>query len=134
VFWVDNLTFYLSLVAVARFTLLVILWWIERIVITGNRVMLVQGFIVSRAGMMPLSKVTARLRHVDRRVGGADSGPQSHRLHTAPGGGLRRGVRTDVRREGTDQLHRHAGQAAPGDVDAAAAAPRDEGQIAVGAG
>jgi uncharacterized membrane protein YdbT with pleckstrin-like domain len=55
---VDNLTFYLSLVAVVRFTVLVILWWIERIVISDKRVMLAQGFIVARVGMMPLSKVT----------------------------------------------------------------------------
>jgi hypothetical protein len=55
---VDNLTFYVSLVAVARFTVLVILWWIERIVITDKRVMLAQGFIVARIAMMPLSKVT----------------------------------------------------------------------------
>ena len=55
---VDNLTFYLSLVAVIRYTVLTILWWIERIVITDKRVMLAQGFIVHRVGMMPLSKVT----------------------------------------------------------------------------
>jgi uncharacterized membrane protein YdbT with pleckstrin-like domain len=55
---VDNLTFYLSLVAVLRFTVLTILWWIERIVITDKRVMLAQGFIVHSVGMMPLSKVT----------------------------------------------------------------------------
>ena len=55
---VDNLTFYLSVVAVIRFTVLTILWWIERIVITDKRVMLAQGFIVHRIGMMPLSKVT----------------------------------------------------------------------------
>ncbi len=55
---VDNLTFYLALVAVVRFTILTILWWIERIVITDKRVMLAQGFIVHKVGMMPLSKVT----------------------------------------------------------------------------
>ena len=55
---VDNITFYLALVAVLRFTVLTILWWIERIVITDKRVMLAQGFIVHTVGMMPLSKVT----------------------------------------------------------------------------
>ena len=51
------------------------LWWIERIVITDKRVMLAQGIITHKVGMMPLSKVTdltfertpgrphARLRH-----------------------------------------------------------------------
>jgi uncharacterized membrane protein YdbT with pleckstrin-like domain len=54
----DNLTFYLALAAVLRFTLLTILWWIERIVITDKRVMLAEGIITHKVGMMPLSKVT----------------------------------------------------------------------------
>jgi uncharacterized membrane protein YdbT with pleckstrin-like domain len=55
---VDNVTFYLALAAVLRFTLLTVLWWIERIVITDKRVMLAQGIITHKVGMMPLSKVT----------------------------------------------------------------------------
>jgi uncharacterized membrane protein YdbT with pleckstrin-like domain len=55
---VDNLAFYLALVAVVRFTVLTMLWWIERIVITDKRVMLAQGIIVHNVGMMPLGKVT----------------------------------------------------------------------------
>jgi uncharacterized membrane protein YdbT with pleckstrin-like domain len=55
---VDNLTFYLALAAVIRFTLQTILWWIERIVITDKRVMLAEGIITHNVGMMPLSKVT----------------------------------------------------------------------------
>jgi uncharacterized membrane protein YdbT with pleckstrin-like domain len=55
---IDNITFYLALVTVLRFTVLTILWWIERIVITDKRVMLAQGIIVHNVGMMPLSKVT----------------------------------------------------------------------------
>jgi uncharacterized membrane protein YdbT with pleckstrin-like domain len=55
---VDNLTFYLALVAVLRFSVNAILWWIERIVITDKRVMLSQGVITHRLGMMPLGKVT----------------------------------------------------------------------------
>jgi len=55
---VDNLTFYLALAAVLRFTVLTILWWTERIVITDKRVMLAQGIITHNVGMMPLSKVT----------------------------------------------------------------------------
>jgi uncharacterized membrane protein YdbT with pleckstrin-like domain len=54
----DTLTFYLALAAVVRFTLKTILWWIERIVITDKRVMLAQGIITHKVGMMPLSKVT----------------------------------------------------------------------------
>ena len=55
---IDNLTFYLALAAVVRFTLITFLWWIERIVITDKRVMLAQGIITHKVGMMPLSKVT----------------------------------------------------------------------------
>jgi hypothetical protein len=55
---IDNLTFYLALAAVVRFTVQTILWWIERIVITDKRVMLAAGIITHNVGMMPLSKVT----------------------------------------------------------------------------
>ena len=55
---VDNLTFYLALVAVVRFTVIVLLWWTERIVVTDKRMMLSSGIITHRLGMMPLSKVT----------------------------------------------------------------------------
>ena len=65
---VDNITFYLALVAVCRFTVLTILWWIERIVITDKRVMLAEGFIVHKVGMMPLSKVTDLT--FERSIGG----------------------------------------------------------------
>jgi uncharacterized membrane protein YdbT with pleckstrin-like domain len=55
---IDNVAFYLALVAVLRFTVLTIQWWIERIVITDKRVMISQGIIVHNVGMMPLGKVT----------------------------------------------------------------------------
>ena len=55
---VDNVTFYLALVAVLRFTGIVIMWWIERIVVTDKRVMISSGLITHNLGMMPLSKVT----------------------------------------------------------------------------
>ena len=55
---IDNLTFYLALAAVLRFTLKVILWWIERIVITDKRVMIARGLLTHKLAMMPLSKVT----------------------------------------------------------------------------
>jgi hypothetical protein len=55
---VHNLAFYLSLAAVVRFTVQVILWYIERLVVTDKRVMLAEGIITHKVGMMPLSKVT----------------------------------------------------------------------------
>ena len=55
---VDNLTFYLALAAVVRFSICTYEWWNDRIVITDKRVMLDQGIITTRVGMMPLGKVT----------------------------------------------------------------------------
>jgi uncharacterized membrane protein YdbT with pleckstrin-like domain len=55
---VDNMTFYLALVAVLRFNVLAILWWTERIVITDKRLMWDRGVITQKLGMMPLTKVT----------------------------------------------------------------------------
>jgi uncharacterized membrane protein YdbT with pleckstrin-like domain len=55
---IDNLTFYLALAAVIKFSIHAYEWWNERIVITDKRVMLDQGIITSRVGMMPLGKVT----------------------------------------------------------------------------
>jgi uncharacterized membrane protein YdbT with pleckstrin-like domain len=55
---VDNLTWYAGLVAVLRLTILVALWWVERIVITDKRVMLAKGILTHDIGMMPLGKVT----------------------------------------------------------------------------
>ena len=51
-----------------RFTVLTILWWIERIVITDKRVMLAEGIIVHKVGMMPLGKVTDLT--FERTIGG----------------------------------------------------------------
>ena len=107
-----------------RFTVLTILWWIERIVITDKRVMLAEGFIVHKVGMMPLTKVTDLTfeRSIGGRLlgygtlivesGGPDPGAQPHRLHAAPGGGLRGAVGAGVRREGQDPRHRAAGPTA----------------------
>jgi uncharacterized membrane protein YdbT with pleckstrin-like domain len=55
---IDNLTWYAGLVVVFRLTVLVALWWVERIVITDKRVMLSQGILTHNVGMMPLGKVT----------------------------------------------------------------------------
>ena len=117
---IDNVTFYLALVAVLRFTILTILWWIERIVITDKRVMLAQGIIVHNVGMMPLSKVTDLTfqRTLVGRVLGygtliVESAGQIQALNRidympAPRGGLRGPLGAGVRREGQDARHRAA--------------------------
>ena len=121
---IDNLAWYLALVAVLRFTVHTILWWIERIVITDKRVMLAEGIITHKVGMMPLGKVTdltfertlgGRMfgygtHH--RGVGRSDPGAQPDRLPAAPRGDLRGAVRARVRGEGQDARHRDARQAA----------------------
>ena len=56
---IDNLTFYLALAAVLRFTVKTITWWTERLVITDKRVMLAEGINTHKVGKMPLSNVTA---------------------------------------------------------------------------
>jgi uncharacterized membrane protein YdbT with pleckstrin-like domain len=55
---IDTLTWYAGLVIVLRLTILVLDWWIERIVITDKRVMMSTGIITHRVAMMPLRKVT----------------------------------------------------------------------------
>jgi uncharacterized membrane protein YdbT with pleckstrin-like domain len=55
---IDTLTWYAGLVVVLRLTILVLDWWIERIVITDKRVMMSTGIITHRVAMMPLRKVT----------------------------------------------------------------------------
>jgi hypothetical protein len=54
----DTLTWYAGLVIVLRLTILIALWWVERIVITDKRVMLARGILTHNIGMMPLGKVT----------------------------------------------------------------------------
>jgi hypothetical protein len=54
----DTLTWYAGLVAILRLTILIALWWVERIVITDKRVMLAKGILTHNIGMMPLGKVT----------------------------------------------------------------------------
>ena len=126
---VDNLTFYLALVAVLRFTVLTILWWIERIVITDKRVMLAAGHHHAQRGHdaaeqghrphLPAHprRPHARLRHADRRVGGADPGAQPDRVHAPPRGDLRGALRAGVRREGQDARDRACSPARAGGAD-----------------
>jgi len=55
---VNTFAWYGGVVVVARLTILVIDWWVERIVITDQRVMMSTGIITQRLAMMPLRKVT----------------------------------------------------------------------------
>ena len=127
---IDNLTFYLALAAVLRFTMQTILWWIERIVVTDKRVMLAEGIITHNVGMMPLSKVTDLT--FERTFGGRMLGYgtlivesagqiqalEQDQVRAAPRGGLRGALRADLRREGQDPRDGHARPARAGAVTA----------------
>lgn len=55
---VDNVMFYGAVLVVLRFSYRIAEWWVERIVVTDKRIMLTQGVLTHRVGMMPLTKVT----------------------------------------------------------------------------
>ncbi len=106
-----------------RFTVIVLLWWTERIVVTDKRMMLSSGIITHRLGMMPLSKVTDLTfeRTVAGRMlgygtvivesAGPEPGVREDQVRAAPGGGLRGHLRDDLRRPGSDPGHRRAAPA-----------------------
>lgn len=59
VFWLlQNILWYGALFVVARFTYVVLIWWVERIVVTDKRMMMTTGIITTKVLMMPISKVT----------------------------------------------------------------------------
>jgi len=49
---------YAALLVVLRFAYIVIDWWVERIVVTDKRFMLITGVFTNRVAMMPIGKVT----------------------------------------------------------------------------
>ena len=57
--WVfQNVLWYAALLVVLRFAYIVVDWWVERIVVTDKRFMLITGVFTNRVAMMPISKVT----------------------------------------------------------------------------
>ena len=55
---VQNVLWYFALLVVLRFAYIVIDWWVERIVVTDKRFMLITGVFTNRVAMMPITKVT----------------------------------------------------------------------------
>jgi len=55
---VQNLLWYVALFVVLRFTYQVLIWWVERIVVTDKRILMTTGVFTTRALMMPITKVT----------------------------------------------------------------------------
>lgn len=54
----QNILWYAALLVVLRFAYIVVDWWVERIVVTDKRFMLVTGVFTNRVAMMPIGKVT----------------------------------------------------------------------------
>jgi uncharacterized membrane protein YdbT with pleckstrin-like domain len=54
----QNILWYAALFVVLRFTYLVLIWWVERIVVTDKRMMKTTGIITTKVLMMPITKVT----------------------------------------------------------------------------
>ena len=54
----ENLLWYAALLVVLRFAYVVVDWWVERIVVTDKRFMLITGVFTTRVAMMPIGKVT----------------------------------------------------------------------------
>lgn len=55
---VDNVLWYAALLVVLRFAFVLVEWWVERIVVTDKRFMLITGVFTTRVAMMPIGKVT----------------------------------------------------------------------------
>lgn len=55
---VQNVLWYVALFALLRFTFYLVEWWVERIVVTDKRFMLIRGIFTTRVAMMPVTKVT----------------------------------------------------------------------------
>lgn len=54
----QNILWYAALLVVLRFAYIVVDWWVERIVVTDKRFMLITGVFTNRVAMMPIGKVT----------------------------------------------------------------------------
>jgi membrane protein YdbS with pleckstrin-like domain len=54
----DTLLGLVALVAVARFLYLVLAWWLDRIVVTDQRLFEVSGLLTKKVAVMPLAKLT----------------------------------------------------------------------------
>ncbi len=55
---IQNLLWYVALIVVLRFAWVVLSWWVERIVVTDQRILKTSGLLTIKVQMMPISKVT----------------------------------------------------------------------------
>ncbi|HEU5469636.1 MAG TPA: PH domain-containing protein [Actinophytocola sp.] len=55
---IQNVLWYVALFVLLRFTYEVLIWWVERIVVTDKRILMTTGVFTTRVLMMPIGKVT----------------------------------------------------------------------------
>jgi hypothetical protein len=55
---IQNVLWYIALIVVLRYAYQVLMWWLERIVVTDKRILMTTGLFTTRALMMPITKVT----------------------------------------------------------------------------
>lgn len=63
VWWAQNILWYAGLFVLLRFAYSVLEWYVERIVVTDKRFMIITGIVTSSVQMMPISKVTDLTYH-----------------------------------------------------------------------
>lgn len=56
--FVQNVLWYLTLIALLRLTFYLVEWWVERIVVTDKRAMITSGIFTTKVAMMPVGKIT----------------------------------------------------------------------------
>lgn len=56
--FMQTLAWWIVLVALGRIGWIIGEWWVERFIVTDQRVMLISGIITRKVAIMPLSKVT----------------------------------------------------------------------------
>lgn len=56
--FMQTLAWWIVLVALGRLGWIIGEWWVERFIVTDQRVMLISGIITRKVAIMPLSKVT----------------------------------------------------------------------------
>lgn len=56
--FLQTLAWWIVIVALARLAWIVGEWWVERFIVTDQRVMLISGIVTRKVAIMPLAKVT----------------------------------------------------------------------------
>ena len=55
---IQNVLWYIALAVVLHYAYVVLFWWVERIVVTDQRILMTTGLFTTKVLMMPIGKVT----------------------------------------------------------------------------